>query len=687
MARYRVAVDTGGTFSDFVYLNEETGKLSIAKLPSTPDDPSRAIFAGIEELFATAGEPSHIGYFCHGTTVGTNALLEGKGAKTGLLVTEGFRGIYPVGEQARPYGTAIFDTMYDKPPPLVPRSLTGEVKERVDFRGNVLQPLDEAALRQTVRELAAQKVESIAVCLLFSFVHPEHEARLREIVREEMPNCSISLSCEVLPQIREYYRLSTTVINAYLQPIVAHYIAELDQRLRGGGIATRQKYVMQSNGGMETFAAAARRAVTTVLSGPAGGVTAGVRAGRMHGLRNIITFDMGGTSCDVALIKEGEALLASRGKISDRDIAIPMLDINTVSAGGGTVARVDRFGTLQVGPQSAGAMPGPACYGRGGEMPTITDCNLVLGYLGEDGFLGGRMRLDAQKARAAIETHVARPLGQNLIDAAEGVVRIIDVKMQEAIKAISTMRGHDLRDFMLLAFGGAGPLHAGRIARELGMAGVVVPLHPGVFSALGLLMSDVKYDYVRSKMAALSEVAPEEVNGTFEPLAAQALAQLRSDGFAPERIRIERSLDMRYAGQGYEIAVPCTAEPLGVSDLKELRIAFDQQHRSMFGHMAAEEPVEIVSYRVRGVGLVPPVEPPKFERSGAALKDARRGTRRARFDGKEFDCPIYQREQLDVGSTFAGPAILEQLDCTTVVRPGQTARVDEWKSLIVTQES
>jgi len=687
MARYRVAVDTGGTFSDFVYLNEETGKLSIAKLPSTPDDPSRAIFAGIEELFATAGETSHIGYFCHGTTVGTNALLEGKGAKTGLLVTEGFRGIYPVGEQARPYGTAIFDIMYDKPPPLVPRSLTGEVKERVDFRGDVLQPLDEATLRQTVRELAAQQVESIAVCLLFSFVHPEHEARVREIVREEMPDCSISLSCEVLPQIREYYRLSTTVINAYLQPIVARYIAELDQRLRGGGIATRQKYVMQSNGGMETFAAAARRAVTTVLSGPAGGVTAGVRAGRMHGLRNIITFDMGGTSCDVALIKNGEALLASRGKIAERDLAIPMLDINTVSAGGGTVARVDRFGTLQVGPQSAGAMPGPACYGRGGEMPTITDCNLVLGYLGEDGFLGGRMRLDAEKARAAIETHVARPLGLNLIDAAEGVVRIIDVKMQEAIKAISTMRGHDLRDFMLLAFGGAGPLHAGRIARDLGMAGVVVPLYPGVFSALGLLMSDVKYDYVRSNMAPLSEVAPEEVNGTFERLAAQALTQLRSDGFAPEHIRIERSLDMRYAGQGYEIAVPCTAEPLRVSELKELRIGFDQQHQSMFGHMAPEEPVEIVSYRVRGVGLVPPVEPPKFARSSAALKDARRGTRRARFDGAEFDCPIYQREQLDVGSTFAGPAILDQLDCTTVVRPGQAARVDEWKSLIVTQES
>ena len=421
MARYRVTVDTGGTFSDFVYLNEETGELSIAKLPSTPEDPSRAISAGIEELFATGPERAEIGYFCHGTTVGTNALLEGKGAKTGLLVTEGFRGIYPVGEQARPYGAAIFDVMYDRPPPLVPQSLTGEVKERVDFRGNVLRELDATALRQTVRELDAQGVESIAVCLLFSFLHPEHERRVRDIVLEEIPGCSVSLSCEVLPQIREYYRLSTTVINAYLQPILARYIAELDRRLRDGGIATRQKYVMQSNGGMATFAAAARRAVTTVLSGPAGGVCAGVFAGHTGGKRNIITFDMGGTSCDVALIKDGEPLLSTRGKIAERDLAVPMLDINTVSAGGGTMAKIDRFGTLQVGPQSAGAVPGPACYGRGGEMPTITDCNLVLGYLGEDGFLGGRMRLDAAKARSAIETKIARPLGLTPIEAAEGI--------------------------------------------------------------------------------------------------------------------------------------------------------------------------------------------------------------------------------------------------------------------------
>jgi N-methylhydantoinase A len=684
MARYRVTVDTGGTFSDFVYLNEDTGEISIAKLPSTPDDPSRAILAGIEALLATGVKAADVGYFCHGTTVGTNALLEGKGAKTALLITEGFRGIYPVGEQARPYGTAIFDVMYDKPTPLVPARLTGEVRERVDFRGNVLRALDEAALRDTVRELKAESVESIAVCLLFSFLHPAHEADAREIVRAEMPDCSVSLSSDVLPQIREYYRLSTTVINAYLQPILARYIAQLDRRLAAAGVATLQKYIMQSNGGMARFDAAARRAVTTVLSGPAGGVTAGALACRMGDIRNIITFDMGGTSCDVALIKDGEALISSRGKIEGRDLAVPMLDINTVSAGGGTIAAVDRFGVLQVGPQSAGAVPGPACYGRGGEMPTITDCNLVLGHLGEDNFLGGQMRLDGASARAAIAAKVAQPLRLSVAEAADGIVRVIDVKMEEAIKAISTMRGHDLRDFMLLAFGGAGPLHAGRIARDLGMAGVIVPRHPGVFSAIGLLMSDVRHDYIRSQLTPLSEISPAGVNDMFEHLAAQALAELRDDGFAPDRIRIERALDMRYAGQGYEIAVPSPAAPLAAAHLEQLRIAFDQQHRTMFGHMAPEEPVEIVSYRVRGVGLVPPVALPKFKPAGTTLADAQREMRRARFDGEELDCPVYQRERLDVGLELVGPAILDQFDCTTVVCPGQVARVDEWKNLIVT---
>jgi N-methylhydantoinase A len=686
MTRYRVTVDTGGTFSDFVYLAEDTGEVSITKVASTPDDPSRAILQGIEALLARGVRADDIGFFCHGTTVGTNALLEGKGVRTGLLVTEGFRGIYPVAEQARPYGPAIFDVMHDKPTMLVPQSLTGEVAERVDSHGNVLRALDETALRTTVRELKGAGIESLAVCLLFSFLHPGHEERVREIVTEEMPGCSVSLSSEVLPQIREYYRLSTTVINAYLQPILARYVAQLDRRLTEAGVATRQKYVMQSNGGMATFDGAARRAVTTVLSGPAGGVTAGAYACRMTRIANLITFDMGGTSCDVALIRDGEATISSRGKIEGRDLAVPMMDINTVSAGGGTIARVDRFGVLEVGPQSAGAEPGPACYSRGGTEPTITDCNLVLGLLSADNFLGGRMTLDLARARQAIEERIARPLGISVEEAAEGVIRIIDVKMEEAIKAISTMRGHDLRDFTLLAFGGAGPLHAGRIARGLGMAGIVVPLYPGVYSAIGLLMSDVKHDYVRSRMTPLAALSAEDVNVLFERMQGEAESELRRDGFAAGGIRIERALDLRYAGQGYELTLPCPPGAVTGVGLSELRAAFDARHRAMFGHSAPEEPVEVVSYRVRGIGRVLPVELPRFKPAGTTLADARRATRPVRFDGTTIECPVYQREQLDVGLAVEGPTVLDQFDCTTVLCAGQVARVDEWKNLIVTME-
>jgi N-methylhydantoinase A len=684
MNGYRVTVDTGGTFSDFVYLDESSGEVSIMKVPSTPDDPSRAIIEGIEVLLSKGVHSSDIGYFCHGTTVGTNALLEGKGVSTGLLVTEGFKGIYEVGEQARPHGPAIFDVMYDKPALLVPGNTTGEVRERVTFDGSVLLELDEGALREALRELAAAKVESIAVCLLFSFLFPNHERRVREIIAEEMPECGVSLSCEIVPQIREYYRLSTTVINAYLQPILARYIERLRRRLSGAGIETRQKYIMQSNGGMATFDATARKAVTTVLSGPAGGVTASVVTARSTGLLNLITFDMGGTSCDVALISQGAPIISNRGKIEGRDIAVPMMDINTVSAGGGTIAEVDRFGVLKVGPESAGAVPGPACYGRGGAKPTITDCNLVLGYLGEDNFLGGKMRLDADKARRAVGTHVAGPLGIDVIEAAEGVVRIINVKMEEAIKAISTMRGYDLRDFMLLSFGGAGPIHAGRIAQELGMAGLVVPLYPGVFSALGLLTSDVKHDHIRSRMTPLAKTTVEQINDVFSRMERDAQAELAEEGFAAERIRIDRSLDLRYAGQGYELTIPCG--PLGSSDdLKALRTSFDTQHKSMFGHMAPDEPVEIVSYRMQATGLVPPVPLQKFAPSGGKLDDALRERRRVRFDRDDIETPVYQRERLDVGMTFTGPAVIDQFDCTTVVYPGQEVRVDEFKNLIVTE--
>jgi N-methylhydantoinase A len=678
---YRVAVDTGGTFSDFVIFDEATEELSVAKLPSTPDDPSRAILAGVELLLARGVRPEEIHYFCHGTTVGTNALLEGKGVKTGLLVTKGFRGIYEVAEQSRPYGPPIFDILYDRPPMLVPARLTGEAAERVSAKGEILAPLDEAALRETVRALRREGVVSIAVCFLFSFLMTRHEERAREIIAEEIAGCSISLSSEIVPQIREYYRLSTTVMNAYLQPILAHYIDRLEARLNSAGVTSRQKYIMQSNGGMATFVASAKKAVATVLSGPAGGVTAAVAAARATGFRNLITFDMGGTSCDVALIKNGEASSSHRGKIEGRDIALPMIDINTVSAGGGTFARVTRLGQLEVGPQSAGAVPGPACYGRGGTQPTITDCNLALGYLGEDNFLGGKMRLDSNKAYVAVEANVAGPLGLPVMEAAEGIVRIINVKMQEAIKAISTMRGHDLRDFHLLAFGGAGPLHAAHMAEELGMAGVVVPLYPGVYSAMGLLIADVAHDYIRSKPAPLGSASEEDIVSVFAEIERQARQDLHEEDFAAKDTAIERALDLRYAGQGYEISVPCAAQ---FGSVKALRARFDALHKEMFGHTAPDEPVEIVSYRVRGVGRVPPVHMRSFASAGTPLSDALRERRQARFGGTMRDTPVYQRDRLDVSVVFEGPAIINQLDCTTVVPPGHVARVDEYKNLIVT---
>ncbi len=683
MAQYRVTVDTGGTFSDFVYVNDDTRTVTVAKVPSTPDDPSRAILAGVELLLEQGVDPGDIGFFCHGTTVGTNALLEGKGVRTGLLVTKGFRGIHEVAEQSRPHGPAIFDMMYDRPAMLVPPSRTGEVAERVAFDGEVLLPLDEAALRETLRDLRAEDVQSIAVCLLFSFVAPQHERRAREIIAEEIPGCSVSLSSEIVPQIREFYRLSTTVINAYLQPILARYIDNLDGRLRKAGIQTPQKFIMQSNGGMSTFAATAKKAVATVLSGPAGGIMASVQTCRTTGFQNLVTFDMGGTSCDVALIKDGEPSVSNRGKVEGRDVALPMIDINTVSAGGGTLSRVNRFGELIVGPHSAGAVPGPACYMRGGTEPTITDCNLVLGYLSPDNFLGGKMRLDVRLAHQAVETAVAKPLGKTVTEAAEGVVRIINVKMQEAVKAISTMRGHDLRDFMLLAFGGAGPLHACRIAADLGMAGVIVPLHPGVYSAMGLVMSDVKHDYIRSRLTALARTDETAINAIFADLEAQARADLADEHFGADQIGIECALDMRYAGQGYEVTLPCNA-PLATGDMQALRRGFDEEHRKTFGHTAPDEPVEIVSYRLRGIGRVPRVELPKYEPVGLGVEKAVRERRPAVFDGCTVDCPVYQRERLDVGVEVTGPAIIDQLDCTTVLPPGHTARVDAYKNMIIT---
>ncbi|OGP20575.1 MAG: hypothetical protein A2038_13950 [Deltaproteobacteria bacterium GWA2_57_13] len=685
MAKYRVTVDTGGTFSDFVFFNEESGEITITKVPSTPKEPFQAVLNGVKELLDQGVKAADISFFSHGTTVGTNTLLEEKGAKTGLLVTEGFRGIYEVMEQTRGYGPATYDLFFEKPRLLAPPYYTEEIPERVDFRGEVLKPIDVESSLQAVRRLKKKGVESIAVCFLFSFLNPDHEIRMKEIVAKEFPEANLSLSCEVLPQIREFYRMSTTVINGYIGPVVGRYLGLLEGRLREIGVTTPKLYIMQSNGGVSTFQRAARKPVATVLSGPAGGVMASLGISQRVDLKNIITFDMGGTSCDVALIHKGTPVITTQGRINQRPISLPMLDIHTVSAGGGTIARVDAVGGVQVGPDSAGADPGPICYDHGGMQVTITDANLVLGVLHPDKFLGGRMKLNKPKAERLLEEKIARPLGLNLLEAADGILKIINVKMEEAIKAVSSQRGYDIRDFTLVAFGGGGPMHAGKIVLDLGIPSLLIPFAPGVTSALGLLMSDVKHDYVRSKLAPLKGLDPNEINRLFSQLIEQARQELRAEGFNESEMEIEASVDLRYAGQGYELTVPSPSPPLKPEDLDLLRQRFDSQHEQAHGHKAETEPVELVSLRLVSLGLVPQARLSPAAASGRKVEAARTGERKI-FFGQEhglLDCQIYSRELLEPGHAVSGPAVIEQMDTTTVIHPEQEAFVDSYRNMMV----
>ncbi|HEX6172540.1 MAG TPA: hydantoinase/oxoprolinase family protein, partial [Candidatus Binatia bacterium] len=472
---------------------------------------------------------------------------------------------------------------------------------------------------------------------------------------------------------------------AYIQPVMANYLGRLENRMREMGITTPKLYIMQSNGGVSTFAGSAKKPVATVLSGPAGGVIASMGTCERVGINNIITFDMGGTSCDVALIHKGNPVITTQGKINLRPIALPMLDIHTVSAGGGTIARLDAVGGLQVGPDSAGADPGPVCYDRGGENITITDANMVIGVLDPDHFLGGRMKLNKAKAQRLLEEKIAKPLTMDLMEAAHGVLDIINVKMEEAIKAVSSQRGYDIRDFTLVAFGGGGPMHAGKMALDLGIPSVLIPLTPGVHSALGLLMSDVKHDYVRSKLVGLDDLDLDEINPMFGQLIEQAKADLYGEGFRDSEIRMEPYLDLRYAGQGYELTVPCPMPPLNKDDLALMRARFDTVHEQNSGHKAETEPVELVSLRLISLGMVPQAKLSPGKVSGRTVEEARTGTRKV-FFGKEhgmLKTQVYSRDALEPGHGLSGPAIVEQLDTTTVIHPEQEVTVDDYRNLIM----
>lgn len=681
---FRIGVDIGGTFSDFVILDEGTGGLTVLKVPSTPEDPSIAVLDGLRQLAKIGVAGPGVTFFSHGTTIATNALLEGKGATAGLLVTQGFRGIQEVQDQTRGAGPPIYDFFYERPPLLVRRERTGEVPERLDYRGDIVRALDIEATRQEICRLLASGADSFAVCLLFSFMNPIHERKVRELVQAEAPHVRVSLSSEVLPVIREWFRLSTTQVNAYVAPQLFAYLRQMERRLEELDIDTGQRYVMQSNGGVTSFGKAADDAVTTVLSGPAAGVIAGARLAEAAGFPNTITFDIGGTSTDIALVEGGTPVETTSGRVAGYDVAVPMLDINTISAGGGTIAWVDAVGTLRCGPQSAGAHPGPACYGKGGVNPTITDANLVLGYLNPLYFLGGKIPLDPALSERAIARNVAEPLGLPLHEGAAGVVRLINVQMAQGVRAVSSERGYDLRDFAIVAFGGAGPVHASAVAAELGVPWVIIPPYPGLTSAMGLLMSDVKHDYARSALRPVADVSPEAAGRVVAELDSQAMADLTAEGFSAEEVDMLHQLDLRYAGQGYELRVPLTPGPLTAETLAAARRGFDNLHEKLHGHRADDEQVELVTYWTIGLAHVPKIVVRPQPGFASAVKSARKGARRAWFLQTDWlDCPIYERDRLPPGIDLIGPAIVEQVDSTTVVHPGQRLTMDAYGNLLL----
>jgi len=689
--KYRLGVDVGGTHTDLVLLDVGTGSIAVEKVATTPVNPALGIMNGIGNFAARGVDLSAIEFFSHGTTITTNALLEMRGARVGLLINRGFRAVQETQGQARDGN--VFDYFFQKPPPIAPQSLTREIGGRVDYTGAVLEPLDEDAVRKAAAELKAAGVRSIAVCYLFSFMNPAHEEKSGALIREVFPEAHISLSCEVLSRVREWPRLSATLLNAYLAPVLVTYVADLERRLGAAGVTTQQRFLMQSNGGVMPFAAAVtgHKTVHSLLSGPAAGAQASAYLPREEHLaaRGLVTLDMGGTSCDIAFIEGGTPLEVTEGVVARRQLDVPALDLTTISAGGGSIVWIDRAGFLSVGPQSAGADPGPVCYGRGGDNPTVTDADIVCGFLNPDYFLGGTQKLDTAAASAALETRIAKPMSMSLAEAAAGIRRIVDMRMADEVRVFAARRGVDLNEFALLPFGGAGAVHAAAVAEELGMRRIIVPARPGAFSALGLLCTDVLHDYIRSELCPLDRLDPAHAESIFREVEVKAASELAEEGLDPKSASYGREFDMRYAGQGYELRVSLDGlwqDTLDAKALEAARARFDDLHARIHGHAAKEKSVEVVSYRQRVRVSVPKFAPHMQEARPPAppSADAVKGARRVFFTASEAsDAVIYDRDRLTVGAAFAGPAIVEQFDATTVVPPGWHASVDRYGNLIL----
>ena len=652
----RLGVDVGGTFTDLVALVE--GRLVTAKVPTTPRNQAQGVVAALETVHPAVGE---VASFAHGSTVATNALLERRGARTALVTTEGFRDVIEIGRQNRP---ALYDLTRDRPPALVPRALRFTVTERMGPDG-VLVPLDEQSVRSAVDACREAGVEAVAVCLLFGFLHPEHERRVGEALREALPDVQVSLSSEVLPEFREYERCSTTVCNSYLAPRLGAYLERLADEVKALGLPS--PLVMQSSGGVAEIETAAAHAVGGLLSGPAGGVVGAAWVAGLSGYRDLLTFDMGGTSTDVAPVLGGTVQTTTESVVAGVPVKLAMVDVHTVSAGGGSIAWVDAGGALRVGPGSAGADPGPAAYGRGGKQPTVTDANLYLGYLPDGAELGGEVRLDRGLAEAALG-RVGAQLGLDCEETARGIIQVADAEMLRALRVISIERGLDPRELTLVAFGGAGGLHACSLAEELDIGRILVPLAAGVLSALGLAISDVRQDQVSPLLAELDTADRDEVEAGFVRLEASIFDRLVGDA----RPSLARLADLRYAGQSFELTVEA-------GSFEELAARFHAEHERRYGYRMEDEVIELVSLRL--VATVPRERPDL--RQGPARRDPRPTRRGASFDGGWEEIDVHDRGALGVGSELHGPAVVELAESTLLVRPAWRARVDDVGTLVL----
>ena len=669
----QIGVDIGGTFTDIVALDRE-GRLTLTKVPSTPKDLLEGIGVAVRRVLAKAGAPpSSVERFIHGTTIATNAVLERKGAVTAVLTTEGFEDVLELGRQKR---ARMYDLDMDPETPafVAPRRRRIGIRERLSARGAVLIPLDEEQVRAAVRALQREGVQALAVCYLFSFVNPGHERRTREICLKAAPEISVSLSSEVDPTFREYERLCVTAFDAYLGPVVKRYLAGLSEALRTLGVAA-PALVMRSRGGIVSAELAAQQPVTLFLSGPAGGVIGARLAAERSELYDFVSLDMGGTSNDVAVVRGGEPLIASEGFIGPYPVRTPMVDVNTIGAGGGSIAWIDGAGGLRVGPVSAGADPGPACYARGGDQATVTDANLLLGYLNPQRFAGGLMSLDVGAAERAVGA-IAGRLGLDPMAAAAGIHRVINARMADQIRLVTIKRGYDPRQFALVALGGAGPVHGVPLAEEMGMAEVLVPETPGVLAAVGLLAAAIEHHHARTLPGPAERVDLDAVTRCLAELDAAGRARMRDEGVPPAAVEVAYAADMRYVGQAYELEVPL-ATPFRAEQVREAVRGFHAAHERVYGYARAQQPVEFVNFRVVHRYPLPPPALRPAAGAGGAASDARTGERRAYFASAGFVATaIYDRARLPLGARVEGPAILEQADTTTVIPPGHAAVVD-----------